>query len=48
MCVSGLWGAYVTESAERELKVKELERHLLRDLHKTRVKNASDEAIMLA
>lgn len=47
MCVSGLWGAYITESAERELKVKQLEKHLLRNLRGTKIKEASDKATLI-
>jgi predicted membrane protein (TIGR00267 family) len=32
MCVSGMWGAYAAEAAEVKKKVKELEKHMLRQL----------------
>jgi predicted membrane protein (TIGR00267 family) len=47
MCVSGLWGAYVTESAERDLRVQKLEKHLLRSLKDTKVKEASRKATII-
>src|SRR3989338_10137564 len=36
MGVSGTWGAYFTEKAERKKKLREIERHLLRKLKDTK------------
>lgn len=47
VAVSGLWGAYVTETAERTHKVKLLERHLMRRLKGTRVSKASERASII-
>lgn len=38
MGVSGFYGAYVTERAERILKIKELEKHLLNNLKNSELK----------
>jgi len=47
--VSGLWGAFLTEKAEREREIKELEKVLHRKLEKTDIKKAHDFAtIMIA
>ncbi len=35
--VSGIWGGYSAEKAERKRNLKELEKHLLRDLSKTQI-----------
>lgn len=35
--VSGIWGGYSAEKAERKRHLKELERHLLRNLNKTQI-----------
>ena len=43
--VSGLWGAYLTESAERKRELKELEASLHRKLDKTDIKKAQDFAV---
>jgi predicted membrane protein (TIGR00267 family) len=37
MAVSGIWGAYAAERAERVRALRELERHMLMDLGETRV-----------
>ncbi len=37
MAVSGIWGAYATEHAERMRALKNLERHMLRDLGESRI-----------
>lgn len=37
MCVSGIWGAYAADRAERLKKLNDLERHLLHDLDETHV-----------
>jgi predicted membrane protein (TIGR00267 family) len=44
MCVSGLWGAYVTESAERKVRVMKIEKHLLKKLKGTKITDQSREA----
>jgi predicted membrane protein (TIGR00267 family) len=41
MGVSGLWGAYLTESAERQRDLDELSRYTLTDLNDTRIGRAS-------
>jgi len=41
MGISGFWGAYVTESAERKHKLQDLEQAMLRDLRDTRQGRAS-------
>ncbi len=47
MGVSGLWGAYLTESAERERKVNELSRYTLVDLSESRIGRASRVAVVV-
>ncbi len=37
LAVSGVWSAYATERAERTKALRELERHMLKDLGETRV-----------
>ncbi len=44
MGVSGLWGAYLTESAERQRELDELGRYTLSDLNDTRIGRASRAA----
>lgn len=44
MGVSGLWGAYLTESAERKRDLLELSRQTLTDLKRTRIGRASRTA----
>lgn len=46
MGVSGLWGAYLTESAERRRDLMELSRQTLTDLRKTRIGRASRTAVV--
>ncbi|MEN8240347.1 MAG: VIT1/CCC1 transporter family protein [Chloroflexota bacterium] len=46
MGVSGLWGAYLTESAERERELDELSRQTLTDMDDTRVGRASKTAVV--
>jgi len=41
MCISGLWGAYVAERAERKRKINELEDHMKRDLSGSVLERAS-------
>lgn len=46
MGVSGLWGAYLTESAERERDLAELEKNTLSDLKNTKIGRASRWAVV--
>ena len=47
--VSGFWGAFMTERAERTAQMKSLERHLLRDLNGSHIeKHAKDKMLELA
>jgi predicted membrane protein (TIGR00267 family) len=45
--ISGGWGAYLTESAERSHAVGELERLTLTDLHDTKIGKASRMAVVM-
>jgi len=45
--ISGLWGAYLAESAERERDLAELERISLTDLSKTKIGRASRAAVVI-
>lgn len=45
MGVSGLWGAYLTESAEREREMDELSHYTLTDMNDTSVGRASKKAV---
>ncbi len=47
MGVSGLWGAYLTESAERERDLAELEKSTLTDLKDTKIGRASRWAVII-
>jgi predicted membrane protein (TIGR00267 family) len=47
MAVSGLWGAYLTESAERRRGLDDLENHTLTDLSQTRIGRASRVAVVV-
>ncbi len=47
MGVSGLWGAYLTESAERKRDLQELGRFTLTDLDDTRIGRASRAAVII-
>ena len=47
MGVSGLWGAYLTESAERQRSLDELENQTLTDLSQTRIGRASRAAVVV-
>jgi predicted membrane protein (TIGR00267 family) len=47
MGVSGLWGAYLTESAERQRDLVKLERSTLTDLNDTRIGRASRAAVII-
>lgn len=46
MGVSGLWGAYLTEAAERKRDLDELSRHTLTDLNHTRIGQAARVAVV--
>jgi predicted membrane protein (TIGR00267 family) len=46
MGVSGLWGAYLTEAAERKRDLVELGRYTLTDLNDTRIGRASRAAVV--
>jgi len=45
--ISGLWGAYLAESAERERELSELERISLNDLSETKIGRASRMAVVI-
>jgi predicted membrane protein (TIGR00267 family) len=45
--ISGGWGAYLTESAERRHEISELERFTLTDLRDTKIGKASRMAVVL-
>jgi predicted membrane protein (TIGR00267 family) len=45
--ISGGWGAYLTESAERRHAVGELERRTLTELHDTKIGKASRMAVIM-
>jgi predicted membrane protein (TIGR00267 family) len=47
MGVSGLWGAYLTEAAERKRDLIELSRYTLTDLNDTRIGRASRAAVVM-
>jgi len=47
MGVSGLWGAYLTEAAERKRDLDELGRQTLTDLNDTRIGRASRVAVVI-
>ena len=47
MGVSGLWGAYLTESAERQKSLDDLEEHTLTDLSDSRIGRASRFAVVI-
>lgn len=47
MGVSGLWGAYLTESAERKRGLGELQDHTLTDLSETKIGRASRIAVLI-
>jgi predicted membrane protein (TIGR00267 family) len=47
MGVSGLWGAYLTESAERKRGLDVLESHTLTDLSETKIGRASRLAVII-
>lgn len=45
--ISGGWGAYLAESAERRREIAELERSTLIDLHDTKIGKASRSAVVI-
>lgn len=47
MGISGLWGAYLTESAERKRDLDDLENHILTDLSNTKIGRASRVAVIV-
>jgi predicted membrane protein (TIGR00267 family) len=47
MGVSGLWGAYLTETAERQRELDELSQVTLTDLNHTRIGRASHTAVVI-
>ncbi len=47
MGISGLWGSYLTESAERRHEIEELERYTLTDLTDTKIGKASRMAAVI-
>jgi len=47
MGVSGLWGAYLTESAERKRGLNELQNHTLTDLSHTKIGQAARAAVVV-
>jgi predicted membrane protein (TIGR00267 family) len=47
MGISGLWGAYMTESAERKRDLDDLENHTLTDLSDTKIGRASRVAVIV-
>jgi predicted membrane protein (TIGR00267 family) len=47
MGVSGLWGAYLTEAAERQRDLAELEKIALADLSRTKIGRASRMAVVI-
>jgi predicted membrane protein (TIGR00267 family) len=47
MGISGLWGAYLTEAAERKRDIDELSKYTLRDLSTTRIGRASRVAVIV-
>ena len=47
MGISGLWGAYLTEAAERQRDLLELERYTLTDLNETSLGKASRVAVVI-
>jgi len=47
MGISGLWGAYLTEAAERKRELNDLESHTLTDLSETKIGRASRVAVII-
>ncbi len=48
MGISGVWGAYLAESAERKRRLKPLERAMMADLSKSVIARASKFAVILS
>ena len=48
MGISGIWGAYLAESAERKRELKMLERHMMTDLSKSIMARASRFAVIFS
>ena len=47
MGVSGGWGSYLTEKAERNKEIRELEKTILKKMHNTLVQKAHNNAILV-
>ncbi len=47
MGVSGIWGTYFTERAERRKKILELERMTLKEMKSTKIQKAQDFAVII-
>ncbi len=47
MGVSGIWGAYLTERAERQIELRELERAMLSKLKETKIGKAAATAVIV-
>ena len=47
MGISGMWGTYLTEEAERSKKMKDLARQTLRDMGKTKIAKAEKAATLI-
>ena len=47
MAVSGMWGTYLTEEAERKKKLKDLRKHIMVDLEKTKLGEAERAAAII-
>jgi predicted membrane protein (TIGR00267 family) len=47
MGISGLWGAYLTEAAERKREIAEMSKQVLVDLNDTRIGKASRFAVAI-
>jgi len=45
--ISGMWGTYLTEVAERKKKLNELSKHTLRKLHSTKIAKAEQAASLI-
>jgi len=46
--ISGLWGAFLTESAEREMELRELEKKMMKKLRSTEIAEANRAATIIA
>lgn len=47
MMVSGIWGTFLTESAERKKKIHDLGKHVMTDLRETKIAKAQKFASMI-